>query len=308
MLDRGEREDWLESDLIVRLGAVAVVALVLLVIHELRTAEPVVDLRVLRHPTFAVATAAMFVISIAFYGIMVLSPLFTQILMGYTAMLAGLVLAPGGVSTLVTMPIAGALMSRTDPRWMIAVGCALNAYAMYLMATLTLEASYWQIMLPRFIQGLGIGLSFVPMSTVALAAVPPGELGHASGLFNFIRTVGGGVGIATVSTLLARGSQVHQSRLVESVTLHEPGVWDHHQSLVMLYASRGADPASAVQMAWAHLYGLVRQQALYLSFIDNFWLLVWIFIAVIPFVLFLGGRPGRVPAEGRSPHLDVVEG
>ena len=96
VLDRGQREDWFASSLIVWLSVTAVVALVALVVRELRAEEPVVDLRVLRHPTFAVATAAMFVISIAFYGIMVLSPLFTQILMGYTAMLAGLVLAPGG--------------------------------------------------------------------------------------------------------------------------------------------------------------------------------------------------------------------
>ena len=137
VLDRGQREDWFASSLIVWLSVVAAVALVALVVRELRVAEPVVDLRVLRHPTFAVATAAMFVISIAFYGIMVLSPLFTQILMGYTAMLAGLVLAPGGVSTLITMPIAAALMNRVDPRWIIVTGCAMNAYAMYLMATLT---------------------------------------------------------------------------------------------------------------------------------------------------------------------------
>ena len=127
VLDRGQREDWFASPLIVWLSMVAGIALVLLVIRELRAAEPVVDLRVLRHGTFAVATAAMFVISIAFYGIMVLSPLFTQILMGYTAMLAGLVLAPGGLATLVTMPIAGALMNRVDPRWMIMTGCLVNA-------------------------------------------------------------------------------------------------------------------------------------------------------------------------------------
>src|SRR5688572_15098767 len=176
VLDRGQREDWFASSLIAGLSVLAVLALAALVVRELKTDEPVVDLRVLRHPTFAVATAAMFVISIAFYGIMVLTPLFTQILMGYTAMLAGLVLAPGGASTLVTMPIAGALMNRVDPRWIIVTGCALNAYAMYLMATLTLQASYWDIMLPRFIQGLGIGCSFVPLSTVALSAVPMREL------------------------------------------------------------------------------------------------------------------------------------
>jgi DHA2 family multidrug resistance protein len=291
VLDRGQREDWFASPLIVWLSVVSAVALVALVIRELTTDEPVVDLRVLRHPTFAVATAAMFVISIAFYGIMVLSPLFTQILMGYTAMLAGFVLAPGGVSTLLTMPVAGVLMNRIDPRWIIATGCALNAYAMYLMATLTLQASYWHVMMPRFIQGFGIGLSFVPLSTVALTSVPMRELGHASGLFNFIRTLGGGLGIAAVATMLERGAQVHQVRLSGHVSLYDPDVWDRYQRLVGTFEARGADPASAEQQAWASLYELVQRESLALSFIDNFWRLAWIFLAVIPFVVFLGRRP-----------------
>jgi MFS transporter, DHA2 family, multidrug resistance protein len=303
VLDRGQREDWFASPLIVWLSVVAVVALVALVVRELRAEEPVVDLRVLRHPTFAVATAAMFVISIAFYGIMVLSPLFTQILMGYTAMLAGMVLAPGGLATLVTMPIAGALLNRFDPRWIIVIGCGLNAYAMYLMATLTLEASYWQIMMPRFIQGLGIGFTFVPMSTVALSAVPMREVGHASGLFNFIRTVGGGIGIAAVATMLERGSQVHQSRLAAHVSLYDPDVWDRYHGLVATFTARGSDPATAEQQAWARLYEIVQREALALSFIDNFWRLAWIFAAVIPFVLFLGRRPrlAEPPADVERP-------
>ncbi|MGH7349148.1 MAG: MFS transporter, partial [Candidatus Rokuibacteriota bacterium] len=231
------------------------------------------------------------------------------ILMGYTAMLAGMVLAPGGVATLITMPIAGALMNRMDPRWIIVTGCALNAYGMYLMATLTLEASYWHIMLPRFIQGLGIGFSFVPLSTVALSAVPMRELGHASGLFNFMRTIGGSIGIAAVATLLERGSQVHQARLVQHVSLYDPEVWDRYQTLVGIFASRGADPVTAEQQAWAHLYEMVQREALSLSFIDNFWRLVWIFVAVIPFVLFLRQRPrsGESPAGADRP-VAIVEG
>jgi len=309
VLDRGQREDWFASSLIVWLSVVAAAALIALVVRELRTDEPVVDLRVLRHGTFAVATAAMFVISIAFYGIMVLSPLFTQILMGYTAMLAGLVLAPGGVSTLVMMPVAGALLNRFDPRWIIVGGCALNAYAMYLMATLSLEANYWQIMLPRVIQGLGIGFTFVPLSTVALSAVPMRELGHASGLFNFMRTIGGSIGIAMVVTFLQRGTQTHQAQLASHVSLYNPEVWDRYQTLVATFTARGADPATAEQQTWAHLYAMVQKQALLLSFIDNFWWLVWIFAAVIPFVLFLGRGPrlAEPPADVER-HAVIMEG
>ena len=309
VLDRGQIEDWFASSLIVWLTATAAVALVALVVWELRAEEPVVDLRVLRHPTFAVSTAAMFVISIAFYGIMVLSPLFTQILMGYTAMLAGLVLAPGGVATLITMPIAGALLNRIDPRFIIVTGCGLNAYAMYLMATLTLEASYWQIMLPRFIQGLGIGFTFVPLSTLALGSVPARELGHASGLFNFMRTIGGSIGIAAVATFLQRGGQTHQARLASHVSLYDPDVWDRYHALVTTFTERGADVATAEQQAWAHLYELVQRQALLLSFIDNFWWLAWMFLAVIPFVLFLGRGPRLAdPPADVERHAAIVEG
>ncbi len=202
----------------------------------------------------------------------------------------------------------GDVPNRIDPRWMIVAGCALNAYAMHLMATLSLEASYWHIMLPRFIQGLGIGFTFVPLSTVALSAVPMRELGHASGLFNFIRTIGGSIGIAAVATFLQRGTQTHQARLASHVSLYDPAVWDRYQTLVATFTARGADLATAEQQAWAHLYQMVQRQALLLSFIDNFWWLAWIFAAVIPFVLFLGHRPrlGEPPA-GVERHAAIVE-
>jgi len=186
-------------------------------------------------------------------------------------------------------------------------GCAVNAYAMYLMATLTLEASYWNVMLPRFIQGLGIGLTFVPLSTVALSAVPMREMGHASGLFNFIRTAGGSIGIATMATLLQRGAQVHQAQLVPHVSLYDPDVWNRYQTITDTFAERGADAVSAEGQALASLYDMVQREALSLSFIDNFWRLAWIFAAVIPFVLFLGRRPrmAEAPADVERPIVEV---
>jgi len=158
-------------------------------------------------------------------------------------------------------------------------------------------------MLPRFIQGLGIGLTFVPLSTVALSAVPMREMGHASGLFNFIRTAGGSIGIATMATLLQRGTQVHQAQLVTHVSLYDPDVWNHYQTLADTFVARGADTVSAEGQAWASLYEMVQREALSLSFIDNFWRLAWIFAAVIPFVLFLGRRPrmAEAPADVARP-------
>jgi DHA2 family multidrug resistance protein len=132
------------------------------------------------------------------------------------------------------------------------------------------------------------------------------ELGHASGLFNFMRTIGGSIGIAAVATMLERGAQVHQSRLASHVSLYDPEVWDRYQTLVGIYATRGADQATAEQQAWGHLYEMVQREALALSFIDNFWRLVWIFAAVIPFVLLLGRRPrpGETPAgTDRTPAI-----
>jgi len=174
------------------------------------------------------------------------------------------------------------------------------------MATLTLEASYWRIMLPRLVQGFGIGFTFV--STVALGAVPMRELGHASGLFNFTRTIAGSIGIAAMSTLLARGSQVHQVRLAAHMSPYDPDVWERVQTLTAMFVARGADPVTAEQQAWAQLYAVVRREAMSLSFIDNFWRLAWIFVAVIPFVLFLGRRAPRPEAPGEvEKHGAVVE-
>jgi DHA2 family multidrug resistance protein len=196
------------------------------------------------------------------------------------------------------MPLAGLLINRIDPRWIVGAGYALGAAAMYEMTALTPDATFWQITWPRFVQGLGIGLMFVPLSTVALAAVPAGELAHASGLFSFIRTIGGSVGIAIVTTLLERGRQVHQARLVEHVSLYDPEVWQRHQGLVATLAARGADEVSAQQQAWAVLYGSVQKQALFLSFMDNFWRLAWMFCLLIP-LLALMGRPRRASPVGR---------
>ncbi|MFQ5810603.1 MAG: MFS transporter, partial [Armatimonadota bacterium] len=226
----------------------------------------------------------------------VLSPLYTQMVMGYTPLLAGLILAPGGAATMITMPLAGALINRIDPRWILGAGAALAALAMSMMAGLTLEASFWQIMWPRFIQGLGIGLMFVPLSTVTLSAVPRTEVGHASGIYNVMRNLGGSMGIAAMSSFLERGAQTHQAQLVGHVSLYNPETWQRAQALTAQFMARGADLVTAERQAWGAIYATVQKQALFLSFLDDFWRLSWLFILIIPLFLLLR-RYGAVPEE-----------
>lgn len=297
VLDRGQREDWFASGLIVRLSVLSVIALAMFVARELTTAEPVLDLRVLRHRTFAVGTGLVVLMSAALYGAVVLSPLYTQLLMGYTPFWAGLVLAPGGFATMLTMPLAGALINRIDPRWILGTGAAVGALAMSMMATLTLEADFWRVMWPRFVQGLGIGFMFVPLSTVTLAAVARRELGHASSLYNVMRNLGGSIGIAIMSTFLERGAQVHQARLVTHVSAYDPETWQRVQVLITGFVARGSDLHTAQQQAWGAMYEAVQKQALFLSFLDDFWRLAWMFLVLIPFLLLMR-RPRPTPAAG----------
>jgi len=298
VLDRGQREDWFSSGLVIRLSLVSVLALAIFVARELTTVEPVLDLRVLRHWTFAVGTGLVVLMSAGLYGAVVLSPLYTQLVMGYTPLWAGLVLAPGGLSTMITMLVAGALISRIDPRWILGTGAAVGALAMSMMATLNLEADFWRVMWPRFVQGLGIGFMFVPLSTVTLAAVERRELGHASSLYNVMRNLGGSIGIAAMSTFLERGAQLHQARLVAHISAYDPETWERAQALVTGFVARGADPHTAQQQAWGAMYELVQKQALFLAFLDDFWRLTWLFLLLIPFLLLMR-RPRPVPFSVR---------
>ncbi|MFQ5828165.1 MAG: DHA2 family efflux MFS transporter permease subunit [Candidatus Methylomirabilia bacterium] len=287
VLDRGQRQDWFSSALIIQLTIVSVSALVLFVFREVSTPEPVVDLRVLRRYEFAVGTGLMTLMSAGLYGAMVLFPLYTQLVMGYTALWAGLVLAAGGLATIVTMPLAGVLINRMDPRWILGTGVAITALAMFMMAGLTLEADYWQIMWPRYIQGLGIGFMFVPLSTVVLAAVARAELGHASALFNVMRNLGGSIGIAAMSSFLERGAQTHQAQLVAHVSPYDPETWQQVHDLASHFMARGSDAMTAQQQAWGAVYATVQKQALFLSFLDDFSRLAWLFVVLMPLLLLL---------------------
>jgi DHA2 family multidrug resistance protein len=281
VLDWGEREDWLDSDLVVALAVVAGAALLAFVVRELTAAEPILDLTVFTARNFALGSLIIAMAGFTFYASMLLLALFTQKLLGYDAWTSGLVLAPGGIGNMISLITAGRLIARVDQRLLLAAGVILNVIALSWMTNLSLDMDYWDLALPRFVQGFGMGFVFVPLQTLALSTVRLARLSNATAAYNVVRNVGGSMGIAIITTLLARRSQYHQEIIVSNVDLTRDATaarlaeWSAH------FMTQGSDAVTAGRQAMAALYREAVAQAQLLAFADDFRLLVWLFVAVL---------------------------
>jgi DHA2 family multidrug resistance protein len=269
-----------------------------LCVHELRTEHPVLNLRVLGNPTFALGTGLITFLIFAHSGALVLMPLFTQQLMGYTPYLAGLALAPGSIASIAAMPLVGKLTNRIDSRFIIGAGCALLALSMHELGGMTLDASFAQVVWPRLVQGVGYSFVFISLSYVALSAVPKEQTSDAAALYNFARHVGSGCGVATLATFLERAAQRAQVTLTSHVTPFDPRAAELKRALTGLFLRHGADRVTADQRAWAALYGVAKREALLQAFLDSFVRLSLLFLLVIPMLMFLRApRPAGEPPE-----------
>ena len=289
VLDKGEREDWLESAFIVVLLAISLAALVAVVIWELRQEHPVVELRLLKERNFAISTLVMFALGFVLYASLALLPIFLQTLMGYTAMLSGLVLSPGGIVTLLALPLVGRLLSRFEARWLVVIGVTVSSLSMFQMARFDLDIDFWTAAYTRIVQGFGLAFLFVPINTMAFHFIPRAKTGMATGLMNLARNIGGSCGIAYAATMLARGAQIHQNHLVGHLSPTDPTFQAATQGATTFLLGQGSPPTVAANQALALLYGLVQRQAVMMSFIDVFWMLGFVFVLVIP-PLFLMKR------------------
>jgi DHA2 family multidrug resistance protein len=293
-LDRGQRLDWFESSTITTLVVVAVVALGAFVWWELSVAHPLVDLRVLANRTFALGTLLMPLVGFGLYGSFVLLTFYAEHLLRYNALTAGWVLAPGGVGSLISLAIGGRLVDRIDPRWLVSAGMAIISYSLLMMSELTLGADFWAVMWPRFVQGIGMGLVFVPLTTMSLAAVSLAELPTASGIFNVVRNVGGSVGVAVTTAWLSRQTQVHLGTLIGHVTPWSAAATERLARLQDIYLAGGADADTARRQALGHLYQEVQRQAELKAFADDFLRLGMLFAVIVP-LIWVMRRPSAAP-------------
>jgi MFS transporter, DHA2 family, multidrug resistance protein len=296
VLDKGQENDWFASALITDLSLTAAVALPAFVIWELRRADPIVDLRLFANRSFAVGNLLMFMLGFVLLGTTVLLPLFVQLLLGYTATDAGLVLSPGGFALMLMMPLIGALAGKLDVRWLIAAGLVATGLAMLHMTEFYADIDYAAVAWARVYQSLGLGLLFIPINTAAYGGVPPEQNNNASAIINMMRNIGGSVGIAVLTTFIARRQQYHQSVLVEHATAYGAQSQNALEALQQVVGPHHASAVDALQQAQAILYAMVQKQAAILSYIDGFWLTGVVLLTLVPLVFLMrrakaGGAP-----------------
>jgi DHA2 family multidrug resistance protein len=300
VLDKGQREDWFSSTLIIWLSVVSVSSLSLFFLTEIYAENPVVNLKILRNRSFTAGNAIMFFAFFNLFGSIILLPIYLQTLMGYTAYLAGLVLGPGGVATMVAMPIAGKLVNRMNPKFLLAGGIAIAAYSVHLMAQFNLQASFESIIWPRIILGIGMGFLFIPLNTLTMAKIPKEEMGNGTALFNLLRNLGGSFGVALVTTVQAQRAQFHQLRLAEHLSPMDRNLQQVLPQLPPALQGGGLPPALDPQGALQLIYNQLQRQASMLSFNDVFFVLSLLMIFVLPLVLLMQqGRPGEAPTGVR---------
>src|ERR1700722_18491532 len=267
MLDKGERLDWFHSQLIVTLTAIGTIGVILFIFQELRTAEPVVDLRVLNNRTFAVGTVFTTIVMFAMYGTFVLAPLYCQQIAGYTPLLAGFVLSTQGLGTFASILLAGRLFNLIDARILVALGCLIGGYGCWCMAQFNTQIDFWNIALPGMYRGFSSGLIFIPLTTLSLSAVSKEEMGTASGLFNMVRTIGGSLGLAILVAMLSSHAQMHQSYLAQQVDPFRFNIWSHSfpadSGIIHGFTRHGSAPFLGM------VYQEVQRQAAVLAFVDD---------------------------------------
>jgi len=288
LLDRGERYDWFASEIMIWMAMVSVLALALFVIVELFYAEhPIVDLRVFKNSTFTLGNILIIVFFVNLFGSIVLLPLYLQTLMGYTATLAGIVLGPGAIASIISMPLAGKLVNRINPKIVLAAGLVCTSYASYLMYQFNLQTDFATIFWARAIQGFTMSFVFIPLLTLTLSGIKKERMANATSVFNSLRTLGASFGVAFISNMLTRRAQFHQSRLTDHFTPFDQIYRGTAERLSGLLQGSGLDSASAGKGSLAVIYGQLQKQAAMMAFSDVFFLLAFFLIAILPLVFFL---------------------
>ncbi len=296
VLDKGQRDDWFESTSICGFFIISAISLLAAVWWERRQRDPVVDLSLLTERNFVLANIFYFLFGFVLIGATVLQPEMLQQLFGYTATQSGLSLSPGALLLAFLIPISTKFIPWAGAKNLIALGFGLLALSMWYYSTLDLDATFWQIVGPRLVLGVGLSFLFVPISSVAYSRLNKEKNNKASSLTNLFRNLGGSFGISFVTTMLARRGQYHQTVLAEHINNSDPTALGAFHHLVRTLEGAGLSAPAANLKAQALTAHALDTQVSILSFLDAFWLLGLVALIGIPLAFFV--KPTAAPVKG----------
>jgi len=285
LLDRGEQNDWFASTETWVEAILLAISFAWFVGHTLTTppGKSFFDYRLLKNANYVSGLLFIFIVGLVLFATRALTPTMLQGLMGYPAAVAGLVTAPSGLGTMVAMMVVGRLVGRFDLRLLLGTGFAITAFSLWQMSQYTLVLSQSDIVWPGVIQGLGLGLVFVPLSAATFATLSPEMRAEGTAIYSLVRNIGSSIGIALVQTLLVRNTQAMHASLVEKVNITNPALLNNV-----------ATPDAALA-----LNNEITRQASMIAYVNDFWLMTLLTLAVIPLLLLV-----RPPAKQSAPGVD----
>ena len=295
VLDKGQEADWFNAEWVRWFTATSIAALIGFIWWEFTTDHPLVNLRVFKYRNFTLGLTLMTTLGAILYGTTAQLPLMMQTLMGYPALQSGYAMSPRGIAAFVTTFFVGRILGKVRTRWMLCFGFVMLTVSSFMLSRINLDVARINIIWPSIVNGIAISFIFVPLTTTTMSQLSQQELGNASGLYNLMRNLGGSIGIAFVTTMLARGAQAHQALMVGHLTPTNPAYVQRFQ------AARKAlelhtDPVTATHQAYSAVYSLLDQQAHLWAFMDNFFIFGVMSILAAPLIfLFKRVTPAAKP-------------
>ncbi|MCU1223345.1 MAG: drug resistance transporter, EmrB/QacA subfamily [Edaphobacter sp.] len=303
-LDKGQQKDWFSDPMIVTFASLAVIVLVTFAIWEWNHPDPIVDLKLLKNRNFGTAVFLQLILGMVLFGSTVLIPQYLQVLLGYTAERAGMVLSPAGFVMMAMMFVAGRSLGKFDPRLMVSLGYIATALGIYNLTRLDLNTAFGTVTLWRMLQVVGLPFIFIPISTLNYVGVPANKTNQISSLSNFARNLGGSAGTALLTTFLARSSQVHQVALSANVIPGSVPYRLYMNRMKDLLISGGMSSSAATQMAIGRAYQEMLRQASMLSYQNAFLILsvVILLLTPLPFIMRLPSKNTKLDPEALGGH------
>lgn len=284
ILDKGHQEDWFSAPWICWFAVISVVSFIMFIVWELRTKEPIVNLRILKDRNFAIGVILITVVGAVLYGTLALLPLFLQTLMGYNAETSGWTISPRGIGSFLTIIIVGrVLINRLDNRILVLAGFIILAISNFMLGDINLTVGISTVIFPNVLSGIGLGLIFIPLTNLTFNTLKNETIANGTGIFNLMRNIGGSIGISLVATMLSRYSQMHQANMVSHMTPYDP-VYQQKLQIATQFLATKTGIVEATQQAQQLFYGILVKQATLWGFVTNFRIFGIICIALIPLI------------------------